>query len=273
MLIQDGRPVAYASRTMTSAQQNYAIIEKELQAVVFACERFHQFIYGTHVLVFSDHKPLESISKKLLAQAPPRLQRMLLRLQKYVISITYRPGTEMNMGDALFRAHLSDVWEEIPEEELNAQMHRISQTWDDDLQDMKCIKTATKDDETLQEIIRYIQDGWPIKQCMTDAAKRFFSYRDELSVIRGVVFKGERVIISETLKSKIRRKLHQSHMGMEKTKLRARTSIFRPGINRDVKGVGKSCNECLSTHPHQQKESLISSEIPTYPWQIVGTDL
>ena len=85
VLIQYGRPVGYASRAMTSAQQNYAIIEKKLQAVVFACERFHQFIYGKHVLVFSDHKPLESISKKLLAQAPPRLQRMLLRLQKYKI--------------------------------------------------------------------------------------------------------------------------------------------------------------------------------------------
>ena len=95
VLIHEGRPVAYASRSMTSAQQNYAIIEKELQVVVFACERFHQFIYEKHVPVYSHHKPLESISKKLLAQAPPRLQRMLLHLQKYDISIKYKPGTEM----------------------------------------------------------------------------------------------------------------------------------------------------------------------------------
>ena len=87
------------------------------------------------------------------------------------------------------------------------------------------------------------------------------------------MFKGERVIIPETLKSIILGKLHQSHMGMEKTKLRTRTSIFWPGINRDVEDVVKSCNVCLSTHPHQQKELLISSKIPTYPWQIVGTDL
>ena len=93
--------------------------------MVFACERFHQFIYGKQVLVFSDHKPLESISKKLLAQAPPRLQRMLLRLQKYDICIKYKPGTEMIIADALSRAHLSDVGEEIPEEELEAQIHRI----------------------------------------------------------------------------------------------------------------------------------------------------
>ena len=61
---------------------------------------------------------------------------------------------------------------EIPEEELEAQIHRICETWDGDLHDMKEIRTTTKEDETLQEIVRYIQDGSPIKKCcMTDAAE------------------------------------------------------------------------------------------------------
>ena len=55
VLLQDRKPVAYASRSMTPAQMNYAIIEKELQAVVFACECFQQYIYGKKVTVYSDH--------------------------------------------------------------------------------------------------------------------------------------------------------------------------------------------------------------------------
>ena len=67
-------PIAYASRTMTETQEKYAQIEKELLAVVFACERFHQYIYRKTVEVHSDHKPLESILRNSLAKAPARLQ-------------------------------------------------------------------------------------------------------------------------------------------------------------------------------------------------------
>ena len=51
----------YASRSLTSAKQNYAQIEKELLATVFGTERFEHYVYGRHVLVESDHKPLEII--------------------------------------------------------------------------------------------------------------------------------------------------------------------------------------------------------------------
>ena len=82
-LIQDGRPIAFASKSMTDTESRYAKIERELLAVVFALERFHTYIYGKPVLVQSDHKPLENIQYKNLSKAPPRLQRMLLRIQPY----------------------------------------------------------------------------------------------------------------------------------------------------------------------------------------------
>ena len=63
-LLQDGRPLAYASRALTAADT----------------ERFHQYTYGRSVIVESDHKPLESILAKPLVSAPKRLQRMILRL-------------------------------------------------------------------------------------------------------------------------------------------------------------------------------------------------
>ena len=82
-LMQDGQPISYASRVMTDTEQNYAQIEKELLAIVFAYERFNDYIYGRNVVhVETDHKPLESIFKKEIHMAPKRLQRTRLRLQK-----------------------------------------------------------------------------------------------------------------------------------------------------------------------------------------------
>ena len=61
------KPIAYASRNLNSGESNYAQIEKELLAIVFACEEFHHYIYGFKTSVQSDHKPLESIMHKPLS--------------------------------------------------------------------------------------------------------------------------------------------------------------------------------------------------------------
>ena len=79
-ILQDDKPVAFPSRALTEAETRYAQIEKELLAVVFAFNRFHQYVYGAEVTVESDHKPLRAITKKQLSATPPRLQRMLLQL-------------------------------------------------------------------------------------------------------------------------------------------------------------------------------------------------
>ena len=85
VLMQEGRPVAYASKSLTKAQKKYSQIEKECLAIFFGCTRFNEYIYGkSDVTVETDHRPLEAIFKKPLGQAPPRLQSMLLKLAKCV---------------------------------------------------------------------------------------------------------------------------------------------------------------------------------------------
>ena len=95
--------IAFASKALTPTEQRYANIEREMLAVVFGAERFHTFLYGSLFVVETDHKPLESIQLKSLSQAPPRLQRMLLRLQQYDMTIKYRPGKDLLLADALSR--------------------------------------------------------------------------------------------------------------------------------------------------------------------------
>lgn len=71
----------------------------EAFAVVFGCQKFHQYIYGRTVTVESDHKPLESIFRKPLLSAPMRLQRLLLAVQKYDFKNEYKPGKLMFAAD------------------------------------------------------------------------------------------------------------------------------------------------------------------------------
>ena len=116
VLLQDNKPVAYASRSMTDAETRYAQIEKELLAVLFGMERFHQYTYGREVTVECDHLPIGSIVKKPLSNCPLRLQRMLLRLQKYDFKVKYKPGSEMHVPDMLSRAYIhEDVDKELEE--------------------------------------------------------------------------------------------------------------------------------------------------------------
>ena len=69
-------------------------------------ERFHQYTYGRPVKVESDHKPLEILQHKPLSAAPRRLQKMMMRLYQYDITIVYKKGTEMLIADKLSRHHL-----------------------------------------------------------------------------------------------------------------------------------------------------------------------
>ena len=102
-LLQDGRPITFASKALTPTEQRYANIEREMLACVFGAERFHTYVFGRSFTIESDHKPLEQINLKNLADTPARLQRMLLCLQNYDVKITYRPGREMLVADTLSR--------------------------------------------------------------------------------------------------------------------------------------------------------------------------
>ena len=100
-LLQGGQPIAFASKSLTDVESHYANIERECLSVCFGLEKFHTYIYGRHVLVENDHKALEMIQHKPIHVAPPRLQQMLLHMQKYDFTIVYKPGKDMVLADHL----------------------------------------------------------------------------------------------------------------------------------------------------------------------------
>ena len=88
-----------------------------------------------------------------------------------------------------------------------------------------------------------------------------------------MIFKGERVIIPSSMRKEVMKSLHSSHLGIEKIKLRARNSVYWPGINKQIEDTCKECSACTATQCKLQKENMVPSEIPKYPMQMVGTYL
>ena len=103
-MLQDGRRIASVSRSLTMSEKNYVALELECLAIVFACQRLDQYIYGMRVRIETDHKPLEMIAKMSILVAPGRLQRMLLQLQRYDLDVVYVPGKLQVVADVLSRA-------------------------------------------------------------------------------------------------------------------------------------------------------------------------
>ena len=123
-LMQNARPIAYASRSLTATEQRYAQIEKELLGIVFGLERFHQYVYSKPVTVFTDHKPLVNVVEKDLSKITGRLQLLLLRTIKYQPTVKYLPGKLMFMADTLSRAYTKDPVQE--DQDMCAVVHSVS---------------------------------------------------------------------------------------------------------------------------------------------------
>ena len=86
--------------------------------MIYRLEHFDQYTYGILVVVESDHKPLTAILSKPLMDAPRRLQRMLLRLQRYTISLVFKPGKALFVADTLFRAPVPSDLNVQPQKEF-----------------------------------------------------------------------------------------------------------------------------------------------------------
>ena len=95
------QPVAYASKSLSEAEQNYANIERELFGVVFSLETFKYFTSGRQTNIITDHKPLTSLFSKCLANTSPILARMMRRISDYDANILYQKGSKMFLLDAL----------------------------------------------------------------------------------------------------------------------------------------------------------------------------
>ena len=197
--------MAYASKALTQAEMRYANIEREMVAVAFGCLKYHHYLYGRRFVCKSDHQPLEKNSFKNLSDAPPRLQKLLLKIQLYAFEIKHIPSKEAALEDALSRVNPQDKMEI---KDFDFIIHYLTPCMTP-IQVLRMHEEETKD-ATMQLLIQELLQGWP-NSCkeMDRALDRYWALRDDFSIEHASIAYLGRLIIPPSLRKACKESLHR----------------------------------------------------------------
>ena len=266
------KPIAYASRSMTPTEQRYAQIEKEALAMCWACEKFQYYLVGRHFTAETDHKPLLSVlGDKELALLPLRIQRFRLRMMAFSYSVHYTPGEKLVLADALSRAPMSSVGNYSDSADsvlLNEMIDAIPISYNR----MERIKTSILEDEIGMCLMKYITEGWPNYQKCSDVVKNFFTFKEELTEVNGIIFYNNRVYIPPLERAQVLKDIHKGHQGEVKCVRRAVEIVWWPGMTKEIREIVKNCAICSEVRK-VPVEPLQTTPFPERPWWRLATDV
>jgi len=277
-LLQEGRPISFASRSLSYSEQQYAQCEKEFLSICFAISKYHHLLYGHKFVVYNDCKPLESIMQKPINKIQsPRLQRLKLKLVKYDFVIKYMPGNKMVIADLLSRtckevASLDNNCDECVNIDNVDRVvpHYLPISDRKRIEFVKC----TQNDPALSLVKSYYKNGWPTnKKDIPDCVKVYHNKRNDLYVHNDLVFLNDKIVVPVSLRKAMLDLLHENHLGCEKTKSRARQLIYWPGMSVDIDNMILNCKLCQKYANANVKEYLMSHDIPDLPFNKVGVDI
>ena len=232
----DRKIVSYISRALSDVERRYSQTEKEALAIVWAIERLHIYLYGAKFTLFTDCKPLQMILCNPRSKPPARIERWYLRLQAYDFNVIYKSGNE-NPSDFLSR----HIRSESPtknsthhnvEEYVNFLAHHAIPK----ALTVEEIQDATLEDKTLQMLIDIIETNlWHKLNAIstasnginTDDLKSFAKVREDLTVNerKNIILRGSRLIVPQSLRSRVISIAHEGHQGLVKTKQLIREKI------------------------------------------------
>ena len=113
VLLQNSKPVMFASRALTGSERNYQNLERECLATIWGMEKFHYFLYGKELTLETDQKPLVLIYRKHMVELSPRIQRLIVRSFPYQpFDMQYKKGMEIPLADTLSRVTPTPVEED-----------------------------------------------------------------------------------------------------------------------------------------------------------------
>jgi hypothetical protein len=136
------------------------------------------------------------------------------------------------------------------------------------------MKQATAKDTQLTKVIQVTNTGWPEgKHKCPKEVEEFWNFRSELSVLNGLLFRGERLFVPSVLRPEMLRRIHTGHLGIEKCEKRGRDVLFWPRMNAQIQEMVSKCKICLENAACNQKEPLINQRITSRPWEVIATDL
>ena len=176
--------------------------------------------------------------------------------------MTYKPGKYLYVADTLSRSYLQETKEQlVSETEINAINPKsylpISP------EKYAQFQRETAKDLELKALSSVILKGRPDnREDVSPAVRQYWSYRDELTCLDGLLFKGDKIIVPKTLQSEMLEEIHETYLGIVKCKNRARQVLFWPGMSACIEETIAACALCAEHSRANAKEPLILMEIP-----------
>ena len=287
--------VQCGSRFVSDTESRWAMVELEMKAVEWAMGKCRLYLLGlpTFTLVV-DHQPLVTILDKYTLDAVenPKLQRLKEKISPFVFKTVWKKGKEHSIPDALSRAPVADPTADDLREDL-AITERTQSTIrvcavglvhhkengelvDAALPDrtLDNLRQLSEEDGAYKTLLAAVENGFP-KSCLQapPEIRPYWKIRNELSSDKGLVLFRARLVIPKAARRDVLNKLHAAHQGIERTRRRARQTVYWPGIDSDILNMVQSCAPCQEKRPSLPQEPMMSDPTPTRVFEDVSADL
>ncbi|XP_054275642.1 uncharacterized protein K02A2.6-like [Macrosteles quadrilineatus] len=257
------RPIAYTSRSLTPAEQNYNQLDREALAIIFSVGKFHNYLYGSQFTLVTDNKPLSRIfshDHSLPKMTTARLLRYASFLSGFNYKLKNKSGDENENADCLSRAPLSQD-SRSTDMKINEEVHllyaeslfQISSTAITN----QTIASATLNDSHLKSLMKTLQTS---------------NEDTPYTLLDGILFWQDRVVIPQSLKNSILRELHTTHIGITKMKQLARRYVYWEGMNHDIEDLVRSCEICAKLRNNPPKVIVHPWDQPHSNWERLHID-
>lgn len=268
--------IAFASRTLTPAERNYAIIEREALAIAFAVERWKVFLWGHTFTIATDHRPLVSIfNSRDTLQVNQRISRFVQRLLPYQYCVYYKAGPENVIADFFSRVLPTNSVIEDASPDLDNSSFLVNSILSDTSLSRTDLQNATKTDPEMKIIQK-----WLAGSAISDEEKRivshFQSVKHELCFVANVLLRGtERIVPPRHLRNTLIQLSHEAHQGQTRTFSQLQLHYWWPRMFKEVQDYVSTCSQCNESAKTTKFVTVdpVKIDVPEQPWTKIGIDL
>lgn len=241
--------IAFCSRSLSKAERNYCVTQRELLALLFCIEKFRPYVEGTRFRVITDHYSLLWLNR--LKEPTGKLARWAVKLQQYSFDLCHRKGSMNVVPDALSRIPNPDACAAIVVDNLDSWYLKLRNNIHDNPEKFPQYKIEDN------RVFKYFPSASPIRSNITEW----------------------KALVPVAQRAEIIASCHNpptsAHFGVRKTLSRIQELYYWPKMRLDVIKFVRSCESC-----GQQKTSnspplgLMGSEKKVkYPWQVLALDI